>query len=409
MSVRTLMIVALFVGLGASAHAADLAADSVVLRDGSTLVGSLVELAPRGQTQLVVRKDWAAAHVPELLKRWDLAEAHAAQAAQRQRKDRLEAWRKDRGAGAGKPDPILDWIDRERARLSDPDAWKNAPLRIVKPARADVKTVTRAPKGAGRLLKLAWIANFPKPETMTLDALKGSLAGRGFDVESSAPVSLDALLPLQTEPDRKWLLRRAATEITFDDGLRLLNYQGVVIPEPAPGQALGALDLKGAVASLKQLLGDQTGGDPLVTSLREIAAKGKVGAIVTKLDIAADFTSVSIEMTLWVRQQGDRWGPAGGRSATVRPDDLGPDAGKDLAADPQIATAFQVVESLGFGTIDPAVKQRSLSIGAATRKALGMAKGAAQADLSALVLPVGEAPPPGPKDAAPPPGSPKSD
>lgn len=401
MGLHVWTIVAILLAAGEPVPSRETVADAIQLRDGSVLLGSLVEPAPRGQTELIVRKDWAAAMFPELLERWDTAEEPAAKAAQRQRKQRLDAWRQDRAAGAAKDDPVLAWIDRERDRLNDPNAWKSAPLRLVKPTRGDVKTVTRAPRGAGRLLRLAWLANFPKPESMTARDLKESLDGRGFDVAATTPVSLDPLLPSQSEPDRKWLLRRAATEITFDKGLRLLSYQGVVLPEPAPGQALGELNLKSALAGLKQLLGDENAPDPMVTSLREIGARGKVGAIVTKLDIAADFSEVSVEMTLWVRQQGERWGPAGSRSASVRPDDLGADAGKDLAADPQIATAFQVVASLGLGEIPPEIKQRSLNIGAATRKALGMARTAAQADLSALALPVGEVAPGSPRDAAP--------
>ena len=108
----------------------------------------------------------------------------------------------------------------------------------------------------------------------------------------------------------------------------------------------------------------------------------------TKLDVAPDLSAVTVEMALWVRQGRDRWVVAGSRSARVRPDDLGPDAGKELADDPQVAAAFQVVEALGFGQAAQELKQRSLSIGAATRKALGEARAAANIDLARLALPV---------------------
>ena len=49
---------------------------------------------------------------------------------------------------------------------------------------------------------------------------------------------------------------------------------------------------------------------------------------------------------------------------------------------------FQTVEALGLGGIDPEVKRRSLGIGAATRKALGLARSAASTDLATLALPV---------------------
>ena len=95
--------------------------------------------------------------------------------------------------------------------------------------------------------------------------------------------------------------------------------------------------------------------------------------------------------------------PFGSRIATVRPDDLGREAGKNLEADPQIQSAFKIVEMLGLGAIPADVKGRSLRIGAATEQALGMARSAFNQDLESLVLPVLE---PVKDDPAP---APKSD
>jgi hypothetical protein len=66
------------------------------------------------------------------------------------------------------------------------------------------------------------------------------------------------------------------------------------------------------------------------------------------------------------------------------------DASKGLEADPQIQGAFKVVESLGLGSIPADLKERSLRIGAATEKALGMVRSAFNEDLQALALPVHE-------------------
>ncbi len=122
--------------------------------------------------------------------------------------------------------------------------------------------------------------------------------------------------------------------------------------------------------------------------MRASKRRGKVGLVLTKMDMGSDLSVVTVEMALWVRQGPGRWTVSGSRSARVRPDDLGPEAGKDLAEDPQVAMAFKVVESLGLGEIDPALKKRSLAVGAATRKALGQARTAAMADLAALALPI---------------------
>ncbi len=67
-----------------------------------------------------------------------------------------------------------------------------------------------------------------------------------------------------------------------------------------------------------------------------------------------------------------------------------PRPARSLEADPQIQGAFKVVESLGLGAIPAELKTRSLRIGAATEKALGMARSAFNEDLQALALPIQE-------------------
>ena len=71
----------------------------------------------------------------------------------------------------------------------------------------------------------------------------------------------------------------------------------------------------------------------------------------------------------------------------MRTDALKPGDGSDLAQDPQIGAVFRIFESVGFA-FPPEVKQRSLNVGAATRKALGMARGAFAERLAAMALPL---------------------
>jgi hypothetical protein len=143
------------------------------------------------------------------------------------------------------------------------------------------------------------------------------------------------------------------------------------------------------MSELKRLLeldqGDRK--DPLLEKLNAVAAKGRAGAVVTGLQIAPDMSNVTVESALWIRV-GDKWAPFGSRTATVRPEELAAEAGKNLEADPQIKSAFKVVESLGLGAIPAELKERSLRIGAATEKALGMARSAFNEDLQSLALPI---------------------
>lgn len=376
------------------------AADAVTLRDGAVVLGEWIESSPRaGTTNFLVRREWARGHVPVWAKKWEATEAPIVRRAAARRRERLEAWARERRAGFD--DRISSWINREVARLKNEGEATSSPLLMARLSRGDVRTISRVPAGQSRRLRLAWLSGFRDPEAMSADELKESLEGRGFDVAGKSPVSVDALVAPQPETDAAWLIRRAATEVSFDSDLRFVRYGAAVFPEPAAGQPMNLGGLLPAVSALKELLGENP-GDPLAPRLREVEARGRVGALVTKLDTVADLSAVTVEMTLWVRQPGDRWVPGGSRSARVRTDDLGPDAGKDLADDPQVSMVFQAVEALGLGGIDPEVKRRSLGIGAATRKALGLARAAAATDLATLALPVLDAVKEPPAKEAPP-------
>ncbi len=231
--------------------------------------------------------------------------------------------------------------------------------------------------------------------------MKDRLEARGYAVNAvgtEAPASLESLLPLLPEPDAKWMARRAATEVTVDSGVRFIRFQDTVMADSGPGQDFGAVGLSTAVSELKRLLDFDQGpkADPLEEKLNGLAARGRAGAVVTRLEIQADLSSVGVESTLWARGPGNRWSPVGFRSAAVRPDDLAPQAGRDLADDPQVKGAFKIVDMLGLGAVPPELKDRSLRIGAATQKALGMARSAFDESLGVLALPVME-----PADAPP--------
>lgn len=238
------------------------------------------------------------------------------------------------------------------------------------------------------MLRQAWLAGFPNPETMALEDLKEALQGRGFAPEGRTPVTVDGLLPIGLETDAQWAARRAATEVSNDTGLKFVRTGATMLPEPEPGQPIGLGGAVSAVAELKRLLDDRP-SDPMADTLRGVAARGRVGAVVTQLEISADLAMVRVESTLWVRRS-DRWFPACSRNATVRPADLAPNAGEPLADDPQVQGIFSLVETLGLGRIPDDVKRRGLNVGAATQQALGRVRSALLEDLSALALPVRE-------------------
>jgi hypothetical protein len=296
-----------------------------------------------------------------------------------------------RGPAAGKDDRISSWIDAELDRLTKPDKDTASPLMVVRLNRSEVRRMVRRPATSARWLRLGWLCEFPDVESMPLYSLEQALDGRGYTTNSTESVSVEELLPLLPETEAQWVLRRAATEVANDTGLRFLRYGGAVLAEPEPGQAPGADLVASTFADVTRMLSGNT-ADPLADRLHGLAARGKVGAVVTRLEIRPDLSSVQVETALLVRDGPERWVPARVRTATLRPDDLGPQAGEALADDPQVRAAFQVVESLGLGAIPADLKRRSLNVGAATQKALGVARSALQDDLTALALPVSAAP-----------------
>ena len=144
---------------------------------------------------------------------------------------------------------------------------------------------------------------------------------------------------------------------------------------------------------LGELLGEGMGEkkqhDPLAGVFRAIEARGQVGLETTALEVSPGASAVRVEAILWVRVEPGRWLPAVRCPASVRAEQVGEGEGAGLATDPQVESAFRVLEGLTGGSIPRELKQRSLDLGGAgTRKALGMAQSALGRKIEALALPV---------------------
>ncbi len=381
------------------------AAEVVTLRDGTTILGQIVETPPpkkghANATQpilMVVRRAWGEVHQKERLSSWERSDAQKLRQVEKQRKERLVRWRRERSAVVAEDqrqaDRILTWIDSQLDGLGDPGRSDQSTLLIARIPRGDVRSLEHKPAASTRLLALAWRCRLPEPETLPVDQLRESIEGRGFVVDTSRPISIDDLLPRGVESDTRWLARRAATEVAVDPGLRFLRYQDLILPDSKEPQSFDQLALGNGLSELKKLLdpdSDTSRVDPLVERLEKIEANGRVGAVVTSLKIPPDLGSASVEITLWVRFGPRKWFPVDTQKGTVRADDLGPDAGKELEDDPQIQSAFRFAEGLGLGQAIQDLKSKSLRIGAATQKALGIARSASETSLNALALPVFE-------------------
>ncbi len=356
----------------------DSAADAITLRDGKIILGQVVEPPPRGKLVVIVRRSWVEKQLPDRFRAWKAAEAPSLKRSRDERVRRLEAWKRERTAEPN--DSILAWLDTELARLkADSDAPK---LMMVTLNRGDVRKIDKRPADASRKLRQAWRANFDDAETKPLEALSSALEGRGFPVTDVDPAPIEDLLPILPETEAQWRARRAATEVTQDSKLKFISHLGMILPEGASGDKL---DLGGIGGLVKGLLGDEAAENPLAAKGREVAAKGKVGMMVTTLKTDEDLSGVEVEVVLYARMNGDRWERAAARSVRVRSNEIQPGDGANIVEDPQIKSIFKTVEGLGLAIPDD-LKNKSMNIGAATQKALGKARTAIQPDLDTLNL-----------------------
>lgn len=365
------------------------AADAVTLRDGAIVLGQVVETQTRGRLGVIVRREWAKEHLPDRCGRWIAAEARNVKLAREQRRQRLEAWLRERPAA--ERDAVREWIDQELARLAKPA--EPARLLAVEIDGREVRRVDRRPPDVGRTLRQAWRGGLKEPETRTADELTRELEGRGLAVGAVDPASLDALLALPVESEPRWRLRRAATEVKNDPGLRFVRYGGLVLPEEASAQAPagGAALLGAASAVIKDLIGDPaaTATDPLVAVLKGAEARGRVGVVVTQLEMTEDFRRVTVRATLLVNLGPERWQPGLSFPVTIDVKALPAGAGAPLEADPRVKAVFDLVGALGLGGGAAGdLKAKGLNAGAATRIALAEARSALDREIEALALPI---------------------
>jgi hypothetical protein len=378
------LLVLLAVSVGAGPP--DTAAESLTLRDGTVLLGQFAEGAPGGpRVRMYVRRAWAEAHAPEKARVWDEAQKRDAPRAVRERVRRLEEWREERPARPG--DEIGAWIVDELKRLQAPA--EPPVLWALNLDARDVPRLERRSPEVRRMLRQAWLAGFDDPETMPLDRLRDRLEARGIALGPIDPASIDGLLGLPIENDYQWRLRRAATELKLDSGLRFLRYHRLIWPEEEAG---GQVDVAGVVGLLDDLFNHEADEDPLASRLRQVAARDRFGALVTALDIAPDFSLVRVEITIWIRVEKARWMTYKTLPVAVRTAAVADDAAAPLAGDPRVQAVFRMVEAMGLGGVPDDVRRSSLRVGAATRQALGLAQLALRQEIEALALPVGRRP-----------------
>ncbi|HMB04955.1 MAG TPA: hypothetical protein VKP69_14595 [Isosphaeraceae bacterium] len=383
----------LLVGLVLAApEGAITAADAVALRDGSVALGQVIDSPLRAHLILLIRRAWAAENLPAWTSRWEAIEAPLVRLGRRQRRDRLAGWRQQWADRLDRDDAALAWLGREQTRLANPRPSKST-LMSVTLSRADVRAVTRRPRPLGRLVRLGWLAGIEDVETMTPAALERALAGRGVALDGPATASVESLLPLLPESEDQWRTRRAATEVLRDPSLRYVRFTRLTLPEPAPDEVDElppyVLDTPSALTALQSLV-EITPDDPLEERLDAAADRGRVGLLVTEVEMAEDDTSVGARASLWVLRERAGWRAAASRQASERV------APSPDGAPPERVNLFQssllVLESVAGHPVEPDWTRETLDAGAAAQRALARARAALDLDLRDVALPLPAAP-----------------
>lgn len=364
------------------------AADVITFKDGKELAGMVLEPAPRGKLGFVVRRDLARRSLPDHYAKWEKDERKSVKLAQRDLLDRLNAWKSDRSGKSGLDAKLSTWIDQRIGELGKSDGSAETPLMLLSVDRTEPKKVTRRAQKSARLLRLAWLAGLDSPESQPASALAGALEAKGVGVEGTDPAPLASLLPPARETDEQWLVRRASTELKFESGGRFVKNGPVLLPDVQPGAAVGMDQIQAGIATLKSLIDPESNEDPLRKELGKLEAQGRVGAIVTDMSMAPDFSETTVTAVMFVKNPQGRWIPAGKRSSTVKASDLPKQNAEALENDPTIRQAFGLAESLGFGKLDPNIKQQALSVGATVQQALAKVRGDVASDLEQLAIPI---------------------
>jgi hypothetical protein len=356
-------------------------ADRIVLRDGKELLGQIDMSATDATLAVTARRELVRSALPDWIGKWEDAEKSSTAAAELERRERLTVWRQERPAEGVPEDRITAWLDRE---LSKPSGRVTpSTLMAIRLDRDEVRAVERRSDAAAQTLRGAWLLGLANPETANPAGLKDLIAGRSMSIEGDKPIAVDRLLPPAAEPFDHWLLRRAATEALYDDGLRFIAFGNTVLPEPVPGQPLDhGAGMALVEGTIRDVLG-VGGANPLPTRFREIASRGRVGAIVTKIEIAGDFGSASAESTLYFRN-GNGWQRALWRSHNLEVGAVPPIVVSMVAADPQVKAVMNLIDSIGAGFVSAEMKERGLAVGATVGGAVVLARTALVRSLAGL-------------------------
>jgi len=364
---------------------------------GPALLGTVLRKSPRGEVVMAVRRGWLKEADPKRLTRLDEELAESSPRAWRRLIERIDAWR-----GTLKPgDPLLALLELERKRvvqsLKSFDADGVVPptrfVLLTIPAREISALTLQAPNRKQTAL-VAWVEGLEDVETRSAEDLAAELKESGIDPATAGAESLWRELPVVSDDERTWLVRRAVKASGLSEPLHFQGTAGILLAvngknpgggldEPIDPKVLGDLmrqvlggELGGDIGKLLEQLGGRRGGSrpgqpgrseqsslATVASRAETAGRDAVRVTRFRHDLAGRKTTVSSEFLVRVAQ--GEWVVAWQGSETVTVRDR-PEARKRIEKDARVQKLLRLAKALGVKGGDKAI-QTALQFGAATQ------------------------------------------
>jgi hypothetical protein len=365
-------------------------ADRMALRDGSVVLGQVVdERVAFGGTAFLVRRSWADGNVPSLVRQWTQAETLAVRKARRERKERLNTWRRDRSSAGDARDDVSRWITREMALLSTLNPPRTPLMKVSIPAR-EIQSITRQNAQTAQLLRFGWLASVKDVESLSIDELTETLELKG-EIPLDDPAAVDGLLPLYPESDATWRMRRAATEVALEPGLRFVQFRQFVLAESGPSDS----DPDNPTALIDSPAGLEGFGaiqavsvdDPLRERFALAESRGRIGLVMSRVSFSIDSDRADADTTLWVRQANGRWASTVSKSGSARTNERA-DPQIDTTSGAPLKTALLILESVAAQPSSPEESRIRQRAGTAGERALARARDALWNDLQPVFLPI---------------------
>ncbi len=216
---------------------------------------------------MAVRRGWLKEADPKRLTRLDEELAESSPRAWRRLIERIDAWRKTLKPG----DPLLGLLGLERKRVveclrsfdTDGVVPPTRFVLLVIPAREISALTLQAPNRKQAAL-VAWVEGLEDVETRSAEDLAAELKESGIDPATAGAESLWRELPVVTDEDPTWLVRRAVKASGSSEPLHFQGTGGllVAVNGKKPGGGLDEpIDSRVIGDLMRQVLGGELGGD----------------------------------------------------------------------------------------------------------------------------------------------------